>query len=335
MAVGCLIFIPAATSRTYVLFLLGLFVQGTGLAVLQTASNPYITILGPRESAAKRISIMGICNKIAGALAPIILGAIVLSNADTLVRELGSMNVAEKVVELNALAARVITPYIIMTVILVLLAILIFFSNLPEIDTDHEDETVAVANTNKSSIMQFPHLLLGTLAMFLYVGVEVMAGDTVISYAHNAHGISLDTAKFFTTCTLVAMIVGYIIGVYTIPKYIKQEKALQLSAILGIIFSIAAIFTDGYISVLCISLLGLANALVFPSIWPLAIADLGRFTKVGSSFLIMALAGGGVIPLIYGKLGDIINLQQAYWIMVPCYLFIWYYATSGHKVRRA
>lgn len=333
MAIGALVFIPAALTRQYLLFLIGLFIQGTGLAIQQTASNPYITILGPRESGAKRISIMGICNKVAGAVAPIILGSIVLSEADTLADRLAGMGVIQKAAELDALAARVITPYIIMTCILLLLAVLVYFSGLPEVDTDKEDETLAVANTRKNSILQFPHLLLGTLAMFLYVGVEVMAGDTVISYASNAQNISLDNAKFFTTYTLLAMIVGYLIGIFTIPKYIKQEKALQISAVLGVLLTIAAILTEGYVSVLCISLLGLANALVFPAIWPLAIADLGRFTKIGSSFLIMALAGGAIIPLLYGKLGDVINLQQAYWIMVPCYLFIWYYATAGHKVR--
>ncbi len=335
MAVGCLIFIPAATSRTYALFLLGLFVQGTGLAVLQTASNPYITILGPRESAAKRISIMGICNKVAGAAAPIILGSIVLLNVDSLVERLPAMAAVEKAAELDALAARVITPYIIMAAILVVLAVLIVFSSLPEVDTDQEDETVAAANTHKTSILQFPHLLLGMLTMFLYVGVEVMAGDTVISYANNGQGISLDDAKYFTTYTLIAMIVGYIIGILTIPKYLKQEKALQISAVLGVILTIAAVLTDGYISVLCISLLGLANSLMWPSIWPLAIADLGRFTKIGSSLLIMGIAGGALLPLAYGGLADVINPQQAYWIMLPCYLFIWYYASAGHKVRRA
>ncbi|KAA5544079.1 sugar MFS transporter [Adhaeribacter rhizoryzae] len=332
MGVGALVFIPAAMTRTYGLFLLGLFIQGTGLAVLQTAANPYITILGPRESAAKRISVMGICNKVAGAIAPIILGAIALKDADALVNRLSTMSLAQKAAELDMLAARVITPYIIMIVVLVILAVVVYLSSLPEIDTDKEDETVAAANTNKTSILQFPHLIIGTLAMFFYVGVEVMAGDTVISYGA-AQGIELSTAKFFTTCTLIAMIVGYLVGIVTIPKYITQEKALKLSAILGVIFTLAAIFTDGFASVLFISLLGLANSLVFPAIWPLAIADLGRFTKIGSSFLIMAIAGGAVIPLLYGYLADIINPQQAYWIMVPCYLFIWYYAVSGHKLR--
>ncbi|MCJ7758607.1 MAG: sugar MFS transporter [Gillisia sp.] len=333
MAVGAFIFIPAAYTRTYQLFLLGLFVQGTGLAILQTAANPYITILGPIESAAKRISIMGICNKIAGALAPIALGAIALKNVDGLVEELKTMNLAEKASALNVLSERVIVPYLIMMGVLILLAIFIYFSSLPEIDTDKEDETLAKANVNKKSIFQFPHLLLGALAMFLYVGVEVMAGDTVISYGAS-QGIPFTTAKFFATYTLTAMIVGYLIGIYAIPRFITQEKALKFSAILGIVLGLAAIFTDGYISVLFISLLGLANALVFPAIWPLAIDGLGRFTKVGASFLIMALSGGAIIPLLYGALTDSWNAQSAYWILIPCYLFILYYASYGYKIRK-
>lgn len=333
MAVGAFIFIPAALSRTYSLFLLGLFVQGTGLAVLQTAANPYITIVGPRESAAKRISIMGICNKVAGAIAPIVLGAITLKDADVLKQRLITMPAAQKIVELNALAARVILPYIVIICVLLLLAVLIYFSSLPEIDTEHEDEAVALANTNKTSVFQFPHLLLGVLTMFLYVGVEVMAGDTIISYGAS-QGIALSTAKFFTTCTLVAMIIGYIAGIICIPKYFKQETALKASAVLGVIFSIVAVLTHGYTSVLFIALLGLANSLMWPAIWPLAIADLGRFTKVGSSLLIMGIAGGALLPLLYGRLSDIFSPQHAYFILIPCYLFILYYAAFGNKLRR-
>ncbi len=332
MAIGALIFIPAALTRTYIVFLVGLFVQGTGLALLQTASNPYITILGPAESAAKRISIMGICNKIGGILAPIALGAIVFLDTDALLKQLDTMSLQEKAMELDALAHRVITPYVVVAVALVILAVLVLLSSLPEVDTDQEDEVVAAANTKKTSIMQFPHLLMGVVALFLYVGVEVMAGDTIISYGA-AQGISLSTAKFFTSFTLGAMIVGYLIGIVAIPKYIKQEKALQVSAILGVVFAIGAILTDGYVSVLCIALLGLANSLMWPAIWPLAIADLGRFTKIGSSLLIMGIAGGAILPLVYGSLVDAFNAQQAYWIMVPCYLFILYFAAAGHKIR--
>jgi len=333
MAAGALIFIPAAMSRTYVLFLIGLFVQGTGLAVLQTASNPYITILGPPESAAKRISIMGICNKVAGAIAPIALGAVALKDTDGITERIASMGVLEKTAELDALAERVIVPYIIMAVVLVILALLVYISSLPDIDTDKEDETVAAANTGKTSILQFPHLMLGVLTIFLYVGVEVMAGDSVISYGHS-QGIALSTAKFFTTYTLLGMIVGYIVGIICIPKYFTQDTALKASAVLGVILSLAAIFTEGYTSVLCIALLGLANSLMWPAIWPLAISGLGRFTKIGSSLMIMGIAGGALIPLLYGRLADVFNPREAYWILVPCYIFIFYYAAAGHKVRR-
>jgi len=334
MGVGALLFVPAALTRTYGLFLLGLFVQGTGLAVLQTAANPYITILGPRESAAKRISIMGICNKVAGALAPVALGAVALKDADALVKRLGSMSTAAKAAELDALAARVVTPYLLMLAVLVLLAVLIYFSSLPEIDTDHEDEAVAAANTNKSSIFHFPHLLLGALAMFFYVGVEVIAGDTIISYGAS-QGIALSTAKFFTTCTLGAMILGYGVGIVAIPRLISQEKALQVSAVTGVLFALGAIFTSGYTSVLFISLLGLANSLIFPAIWPLAIEGLGRFTKLGASLLIMAIAGGAVLPPLYGLLADHFTARHAYWLVIPCYLFLLFYGVAGHKVRRA
>lgn len=333
MAFGALLFIPAALSRTYFVFLIGLFIQGTGLAVLQTASNPYITILGPVESAAQRISIMGICNKVAGAIAPIILGAVTLSDADGVKARILNMTSAEKGLELDLLAHKVILPYVAIIIVLIVLAILTYLSDLPEIDTDKEDDAVAIANTNKTSIIQFPHALLGALTLFLYVGVEVMAGDTVISYA-SAQGIPLSTAKFFTTYTLVSMIVGYVIGILCIPKYFSQQTALKFSAVLGVILAIAAILSNGYVSVLFISLLGLANSLMWPAIWPLAITGLGRFTKTGASLLIMGISGGALLPLLYGYLTDAVNAQQAYWIMVPCYLFILYYATYGHKLRR-
>ncbi|GAB2762354.1 sugar MFS transporter [Salinimicrobium soli] len=333
MAVGCLVFIPAAYSREYWMFLLGLFVQGTGLAILQTAANPYVTVLGPIESAAKRISIMGICNKVAGVLAPIILGAVLFSSSEDPGEAIAALAGEEKIAALNELAERVIDPYLVMMGVLILLALMIYFSALPEVDADAEDEAVAKSNLNKTSIFQFPHVFLGTLALFLYVGVEVIAGDTIISYANQAHGIPLNDAKFFASITLAAMIVGYVIGIFTIPKFVKQETALKISAILGIVFGLLAIFTNGFVSVFCISLLGLANAMVWPAIWPMALAGLGRFTKIGSSFLIMAIAGGAVIPPLYGYLVDIVNPQQAYWILIPCYLYIFYFATKGYKVR--
>jgi glucose/galactose transporter len=334
MAVGSLIFIPAANARSFGLFLTGLFIQGTGLALLQTASNPYISIIGPIESAAQRISIMGICNKVAGMLSPLILGALVLKNAGKIEAEIGkATDPAIKETLLNELAARVINPYIIIAIALVLLAFLIKRSSLPEIDTNAEDSSdqTQVAKTN---IFQFSHLVLGVLCLFLYVGVEVMAGDAIGVYGRQL-GMPLDETKYFTTFTLLSMLVGYIIGIFTIPKYISQQNALAISAILGIIFSLAVFLTEGYVAISFIALLGLANALMWPAIFPLAISGLGKFTKTGAALLIMGVAGGAIVPLLYTTLKDkgIVSNQVSFLIcMLPAYVYILFYAVKGYAV---
>ncbi|MCR8557269.1 sugar MFS transporter [Mucilaginibacter sp. BJC16-A38] len=341
MAIGALIFIPAALTRMYPLFLTGLFVLGTGMTILQTASNPYITILGPIESAAKRISIMGIFNKVAGSIAPIILGAMILTDADGIKARLLTMTSAQKEIELNMLSHRVILPYVVILIVLVLLAVFVYYSTLPEVEAQKDDDTAAPAESAQTSIFQFPHLLVGVLALFLYVGVEVMAGDSVISYA-SSQGIPSAIAKYFTTCTLICMIAGYIVGIICIPKYFTQQKALKVSAFIGVLCSLGAIFTSGYTSVLFVSLLGIANALMWPALWPLAINGLGKFTKIGSSLLIMGIAGGAVIPLLYGFIvdklttgGQLKNIAatEGYWILVPCYVVIAYFAIAGHKLK--
>jgi glucose/galactose transporter len=335
MALGALIFVPAAMTRTYALFLAGLFVMGTGLAVLQTASNPYITIIGPRETAATRISIMGICNKLAGAIAPLILAYFILSDGDAFVESIKTMSVAEKAVALDGLASRVISPYIVMAIVLALLGIGVRLSPLPEIEMESDEESKKDAGvTSKSSIFDFPHLWLGALALFLYVGTEVIAGDTIIRYGI-ALGIPIATAKTFTSFTLISMVVGYVlIGLILVPRVISQRTALKISAILGMIFTILAIYTDGKTSVMFIALLGFANALVWPAMWPLAIHGLGKFIKVGSSILVMMIAGGALLPLLWGKITDLFphHPQYAYWICLPCYLYIFYYAVKGFKV---
>jgi MFS transporter, FHS family, L-fucose permease len=354
MALGVIIFIPAAYSRSFIIFLLGLFVQGTGLAILQTASNPYITIIGPRESAARRISIMGIANKLAGMIAPIILASIVMKNAKVLENTLATVtDLAQRAVVLDELAQRVIEPYIFMTIVLIVLGFMILLARLPEVDTDAEDAKTAASNTNRSSVFQFPHLVLGVIALFFYVGVEVIAGDSIIRYGQ-ALGISMESAKYFTSLTLLGMIIGYVLGILFIPRFLKQSTALRICAVLGILFSFLAIFTPANLTIhlpfrdlvtfqsveltipltaLFVAMLGIANSLVWPAMWPLAIADLGKFTKTASALLIMAISGGAVLPLMYGKFSDLFSNQQAYWILIPCYLVILYYAIWGHKIR--
>jgi MFS transporter, FHS family, L-fucose permease len=336
MAIGAIIFIPAANTRNFNIFLLGLFVIGTGLALLQTAANPYASVLGPIESAATRISIMGICNKSAGFLSILIFGKIALDDTDGLVARLKTLPALEKAAELDQLAGRVINPYIIITCVLLVLAVAILFSGLPDIKEEAEDKSVpdSFQKSTKTSIFQFPHLLLGVLALFLYVGVEVIAMETVIIYGKSL-GIELKIAKNFPLITLTCMTIGYIIGVFTIPKYVSQAMALRVSAILGVIFTIGAVVTSGYTSVTFIILLGLANSLMWPAIFPMAIDGLGQYTKTGAAFLIMGISGGAILPLVYSSLAKPLGTTHAYFVLIPCYLFILYYAVKGYKAGKA
>ncbi len=331
MAIGAAIFIPAAQNRSYFTFLVGLFCQGIGLALLQTASNPYVTILGPIESAAQRISIMGVCNKVAGAIGSVALAQIVLKGSDELKEKLKIISVAEKNVLLDGMAAKVIEPYVYIAIAFAVVAVLLNFSPLPEINTSNESEE-SKTTSSETSIFKYTYLLLGTVALFLYVGVEVIAGDFIIQYGTKSWDIPITEAQFFTMYILITMVVAYLIGAALIPKYLTQENALKICAILGMILVVGITVTSGITSVYFVVALGFANALVWPAIWPLAIKDLGGHIKTGSAMLIMAIAGGALMPLVYGWLSDNSSRQQAYWIMFPCYMFMLFFAMKGHKM---
>ena len=347
MAIGALVFIPAAEARTYWVFLTGIFIQGTGMTILQTAANPYITILGPIESGAKRIAIMGIANKVAGALGSLIFGAILLSGIDDIKEKVGTVSVEEKSELLQTMADSVVTPYIVMAVVLFLLGILIRRAPLPHVEAEPIEE-INDGETTKTSIFHFPHLWLGVLTLFVYVGAEVIAGDTIIAYGISL-GFPATEAKFFTSYTLMAMVATYALGVILIPKYLKQGTALKISALLGIIFSVCILFTSGFTSILFVAALGIANALVWPAVWPLTLEGLGKFTKTASALLIMAISGGAIIPPLYGRMVDSNKMELiangvseaeamstastgSYWILLPCYAIILYFALAGHKL---
>lgn len=328
MAFGCLLFIPAALIRFYPLFLLGLFVVGAGTTLLQTAVNPYITLLGPPEKAAQRMSIMGICNKLAGVAAPLILGAIILSNAGGLIKELAQYNPAEKTARLNELAHTVILPYSVLAIILLVIAFCIKYAHLPEVKPAAVNNDINPESASKSTSLNF---LLGFIAVFCTVGLEVIAGDTIGNYGLYK-GFSLNIAKSFTSFTLASTVVGYMFGAYAIPKLISQEKAYVYSSILGIFISVLVVTIPGTASIAFVALLGLSNAVLWPAIWPQALkglksAQLGR----GSAILIMGIAGGAIMPLIYGWIARSSNNQIAYLILIPCYLFNLYYSIRGRK----
>jgi fucose permease len=260
---------------------------------------------------------------------------------------------AARIELLNELAHRVIGPYIIMAIVLLALGIMIRIAHLPEVHPEEEDVAATDGRSARSSVFQYPHLVLGVVALFFYVGVEVIAGDTIIRYGQSLN-VAMDSAKYFTSLTLLGMVIGYILGIIFIPKYITQGNALKICATLGIIFSLGAILSPAHLSVqmpfrdlvtfepvlltipvtaLFVALLGVANSLVWPAMWPLAIDGLGKFTKIASALLIMAIAGGAVLPLVYGKLADLFNTQTAYWTLVPSYVVILAYSIWWHKYR--
>lgn len=344
-ALGAFLFVPAALVRQFEIFLIGLFSIGTGLAILQTAANPYVTIIGPIESAARRISIMGICNKFAGIISPLIFAALILKADDSELFSLiesGTLDAITKSAMLDELIQRVIVPYAILGGLLVLAGIGIRYSILPEINTDEQNATDEKENghNSKKSIFDFPYLILGALAIFFHVGTQVIAIDTIINYA-NSMGIDLLEAKVFPSYTLACTMIGYVLGILIIPKYVSQTKALIICTILGLLLSFGVVFADfnvtlfrhqANISIFLLCALGFPNALIYAGIWPLSIHGLGKFTKTGSSLLIMGLCGNAILPLIYGYFAEVYDLRIGYWILIPCYLYLIFFATKGHKI---
>ncbi len=324
MAFGMWLFVPSSNSESFPLFLIALFVGGIGNTLLQGAVNPYITIIGPMDTAAVRMSLMGIMNKLAWGLAPIFLGLFI---------DISNVRIED-----------IVLPFYIVTGILVVLGIFVYFAPLPEVKAEGEDEDEAEESSyaaGKKSIMQFPHLLLGVLALFLYVGIETLPMASIIGFAKASFGDAANLESFALLVT-AGMVIGYVFGVIAIPRFISQQKMLVVFSILGISASLFLIFLPANIAFYAILLAAFSNSLMWPAIWPLAMKDLGRFTKIGASILIMAIVGGAVIPLIFGFIVDTVkttevamvgDYQAAYWVMVPCYLFILYFATKGHKIR--
>ncbi len=327
MALGMWLFVPSSNSVSFPLFLVALFVGGIGNTLLQGSVNPYVTILGPEETAAVRLSLMGIMNKLAWWIAPLFLGIFI---------DLQEVRVND-----------IILPFYIVTGILVALGIFVYFAPLPEVSAEGEDETDQPEGVKssyaagKTSILQFPHLLLGVFALFLYVGIETLPMASAIDFARATFG-EVDNLESYAKFVTLGMVAGYIFGVVAIPRFVSQQKALIGFAILGIFSSMLLIYMPASSAFWAILLISFSNALMWPAIWPLALKDLGRFTKAGASILVMAIVGGAVIPLIFGLIVDatkttevalVGDYQSAYWVMVPCYLVILYFAAAGHKIR--
>jgi glucose/galactose transporter len=327
MAVGMVLFVPSANMASFPVFLLALFVGGIGNTLLQASVNPYVTIIGPHESAAMRMCLMGIMNKLAWWMGPVFLGLFLDLK--------------------NVQLSQVSFPFYIVTGILVVLGVFIFFAPLPEVKAVGEDETEESATSSyaagKKSVFQMPHLLLGVLALFFYVGVETLPMASIIGFAKAIFGENVANPEGYAKYVPIGMFVGYVFGVLMIPKMISQTNALKLFTIIGLVASLCVIFLPGEIGIYGLIAVGFANSIMWGAIWPLAIADLGKFTKTGASLLVMGIVGGAVLPLIFGFLLDlfktadvstVVDYQHAYWIFIPAYLFILYFGTVGYKIRK-
>ncbi|MBN2165276.1 MAG: glucose/galactose MFS transporter [Marinilabiliaceae bacterium] len=324
MALGMYLFIPSAQQESFTLFLAALFIGGIGNTLLQTAINPYITIIGPKESAAMRISLMGIMNKLAWWLGPIFLGFFLDMN--------------------NVHLSDIVTPFYLVTGVLCLLGIFIYFAPLPDISRlERENVNRSVAkNTSNSSIWNYPHLILGVIALFLYVGAETLPMASVIDFARMAFP-DMDDYTSFAKYFPIGLVAGYLFGVVMIPKWLSQTRALIIFSFLGLFFTTFLCLLPGYLAIYSFLGLGFANSLMWPAIWPLAIDGLGDRTKKGASLLVMGIVGGAVLPFIFGLVVDFVSIdnqiklidyQHAYWILVPSYLFILFFAFRGHKIRK-
>lgn len=332
MAVGTALFIPAAYSRTYGLFLLGLFITGSGLALLQTAANPYVAIIGPIESHAQRIGFMGLANKIAGILSLAILGSVFLFNADEIIAQISTVTAVEKNAILDAYALKIVMPYIIVTSVLLVLAMMIYFSGLPEVSECEEAESAQ--RSTKKGVLSYPYLVLGVIALFCSGACEVIPIDGIILYGKSL-GISINESRYFAQYTLYAMMLGYVASTVLIPKYLSQGKALMSAALWGMFFTLVAYFTDGILSVTCLVLMGFSAAVFWGTVWGLSLRGLGKYTKLGSAMLLMSVIGGGIFPVIFGALLDRNTHypQNAILLLIPCFLFILFFALRGHKIQ--
>lgn len=334
MSAGALMFWPAAVTREYWMFLLALFTIGTALAILQSVANPFVTIIGPHESAAKRISIMGICNKFAGIIAPLVFAALVIRPEDQHIMALvesGALQGSAKETALDELVRGVIPPYVTLAVLLLIFAVLFYKSPIKDIVPDRDN--ASSAEGDRSSIWKYPYLVLGVIALFAHLGSQQISVSTIITYAQSS-GLSLEASKVFPSYTLGCILTGYLFGVVLIPKYLSQQKALVICTCTGLVLSVLVLLLPVKVSIWCLVLTGIPNSLIYAGIWPLAIRGLGKWTSLGTSLLVMALCGNALLSLLYGFLTDHMSLQASYWILVPCFVYMIYYAVYGYKIEK-
>ena len=329
LAAGALLFIPAALSRVYNLFLLALFTMGTALAILQTVANPFVTIIGPIESAAKRISIVGICNKFAGIIAPLLFSAIVIAPQKARMAAIqgGELTGAARDAALSDLLHGVIVPYAVLGALLFVFGIIFYRSSIQDINPSKNGP---VTGEGRRSIFAYPYLVLGVLALFCHLGTQALSVNTIIGLADSS---GFANTAVFPSMTLACTLLGYLLGVILIPRYISQQNMLRVVTSIILVLAVLVMVLPARQAVWCLVLMGIPNSVVYAGIWPLAIHDLGKWTNLGSAILVMALCGSAIFPLIYAGIADASgSLHTAYWILIPAAAYMIFYAFAGHKI---
>lgn len=332
LALGAFLFTPAALTRTYNMFLLALFTMGTALAILQTVANPFVTIIGPIDSAAKRISIVGICNKFAGILSPLIFSAIVIrpNQAKFDLIQGGALEGVAKDAALSDLLHGVIPPYLVLGVLLVIFGVIFYKSSIQDINPSKDTPADSISDGRKS-VLSYPYLVLGVLALFCHLGTQALSINTIIPFAGE---IGIRTTAVFPSLTLACTLLGYFLGVILIPRHLSQQQTLKICTTLGCVFSVLVIALPPQVGIWFLVLMGIPNSVIYAGIWPLAIHDLGKWTNLGSAILVMALCGSAIFPLVKAAIVDSTGctLQMSYWILIPAFLYMMYYAFFGHKI---
>ncbi|MES2048692.1 MAG: sugar MFS transporter [Pseudomonadota bacterium] len=320
-AAGCALFYPAATSG-YTVFLLAFFVLASGITILQVAANPYVTVLGNAKTASSRLTLTQAFNSLGTTIAPALGGMLILSGGVLTAVQFGQLPAAEQLIYRAKEAASVQGPYLALAAALLTLAVLFAFARLPKIT--HVDEISHSVSTD--SVWAHRHLVLGAVAIFLYVGGEVSIGSFLINFLGESNVASLTSAAAASYVSFYwgGAMVGRFIG-FAVMRFVSPGKALAFNAALSILLILTAIFSHGPVAMWAIIAVGLCNSIMFPTIFSMSLNQLGKFTGQGSGVLCMAIVGGALVPFAQGFLADMIGLQWSFFIPAACYCFILFF----------
>lgn len=330
-AVGCYLFIPAANTQLYTFFLIALFIIACGLTILETAANPYITVIGNPEGAATRLNFAQSFNGLATVLAPIV-GARVILTKSYPDAALNAMTPAARQIALASEASSVKTPYIILGTVLVIVAVCFYFAKLPAIN--RQEPGNAIKSDNVFHALRHKHLSWAVAAQFFYVGAQVSVFSLFILYSTESAGISETDAAYYLSGAGLAFLVGRFLGT-GLMKLVSSNKLLAAYATINVLLCAAAVLTHGMISVYILIGICFFMSIMFPTIFALGIKDLQGDTEYGSSLIIMSIVGGAIIPRVFGYISDETgNIQNGYWVPLVCFVVIVIFGLTGHKVTR-